>query len=169
MTAGGQAVEWRDAKREGKADIEQLLQSGQAIQIRPQGYSMYPMFVPGRDQAIIEPLGFREIKRGDVVLYRRDQFHLDQGLQADILVLHRVCKVKKDGFYMAGDNQSKLEGPLERRQIKGVLAAFIRNGSYISVNNPIYRALSWLWMTMRPFRMPLMRHGAALKRKMIKK
>ena len=36
-----------------KYDIEQLLEAGEIIQIYPEGYSMYPMFVPGRDAAVI--------------------------------------------------------------------------------------------------------------------
>ena len=35
-------------------DIEQLLEDGHVIRIKPEGYSMYPFFVPGRDAAIIE-------------------------------------------------------------------------------------------------------------------
>ena len=27
-------------------DIEQLLKDGSAIQLKPQGYSMYPLFIP---------------------------------------------------------------------------------------------------------------------------
>ena len=37
--------------------IEQLLADGQTIKIKPQGYSMYPLFVPGRDEACIERTG----------------------------------------------------------------------------------------------------------------
>ena len=37
-----------------KYDIEQLLEAGEIIQIYPEGYSMYPMFVPGRDAAVIK-------------------------------------------------------------------------------------------------------------------
>lgn len=35
-------------------DIEQLLKDGSAIRLKPQGYSMYPLFHPGRDEAVIE-------------------------------------------------------------------------------------------------------------------
>ena len=46
-TAGG---------NEKKMDIEQLLAQGHSVRIYPQGYSMYPMLVPGRDEAVIGPL-----------------------------------------------------------------------------------------------------------------
>ena len=35
-------------------DIEQLLKNGSAVKLKPQGYSMYPLFLPGRDEAVIE-------------------------------------------------------------------------------------------------------------------
>lgn len=137
-----------------KIDIENLLEQGQLIQIKPQGYSMYPMFIPGRDEAIIESTEPEALKRGDVVLYRRD---------GGILVLHRICKIRKGMFYMVGDNQSEVEGPLRGDQIKGVLIGFIRNGRNISVKHPIYIIASRLWLFLRPVRPVISKAGAALK------
>ena len=137
------------------ADIERLLEQGQSIQIQPQGYSMYPLFVPGRDAAVIERTESAGVKRGDVVLYRRE---------GGILVLHRVCRVRKDGFYMVGDNQSQVEGPLQGSQIKGILTGFVRKGKYRSVKNPVYRLASRLWLFLRPLRPGLSRAAAAVKR-----
>ena len=37
-----------------KIDLEQLLREGNIIRIKPQGYSMYPLFIPGRDEALIQ-------------------------------------------------------------------------------------------------------------------
>ena len=83
-------------------DIEQLLKQGNVIRIKPQGTSMYPLFVPGRDEACIERTDFSSLKRGDVILYRRDK---------SILVLHRIWKITNNSFYMVGDNQTEIEGP----------------------------------------------------------
>ena len=102
-----------------KLDLEALLQDGNIIRIRPQGYSMYPLFIPGRDEALIEAVSADTVRKNDVVLYRRDQ---------SILVLHRICKITPEGFFMVGDNQSEIEGPLRADQIKGRLIAFVRNG-----------------------------------------
>ena len=85
-------------------DIEQLLKEGNVLQIRPQGYSMYPLLVPGRDEVLLEKTDPRRAKRGDVLLYRRQ----NEG----ILVLHRVYRHTKEGLYMVGDNQTAIEGPL---------------------------------------------------------
>ena len=126
-----------------KYDLEQLLADGHPIRIRPQGYSMYPLFIPGRDEAIIEPVTPDRLRRNDVALYRRDQ---------GILVLHRICRVTKDGFYLVGDNQSEIEGPLRPDQFRGKLAEVIRNRRKISVRNPLYRFLSSLWLLLCPVR-----------------
>lgn len=55
-----------------KIDLEQLLREGNIIRIKPQGYSMYPLFIPGRDEALIQQTDYTDCHRNDVVLYRRD-------------------------------------------------------------------------------------------------
>lgn len=130
-------------KTDAKINIEALLEQGETIQIHPQGYSMYPLFIPGRDEAIIGKADVDKLRRGDVVLYRREK---------SILVLHRIWAKKPEGFYMIGDNQMEVEGPLRPEQIKGVLLAFIKKGRKISVKNPFYIVLSSLWMLAKPLR-----------------
>ena len=124
-------------------DIEQLLAEGKTIKIKPQGYSMYPLFVPGRDETCIDRADFSSLKRGDVILYRRDK---------SILVLHRIWKITGNSFYMVGDNQTEIEGPLRADQVRGKLTGFVRNGKFVDVKNPIYRFLSGLWLFLRPMR-----------------
>ncbi|MBQ8640174.1 MAG: S24/S26 family peptidase [Lachnospiraceae bacterium] len=140
----------------GEIQIEQLLDQGNTVSIKPQGHSMYPMFIPGRDEAILEKAEPSRLKRGDVVLYRRDQ---------GILVIHRIIRSTEEGFYLVGDNQHEIEGPLRPDQMKGVLTAFIRNGRYVSVRNPVYRAASHLWLFLCPVRVPLKNFVASWKRR----
>ena len=128
---------------DSQADLEQLLRDGNIIRIKPQGFSMYPLFIPGRDEALIQQVPVASLKRNDVALYRRDQ---------GILVLHRIVRVTSEGYYMTGDNQYEIEGPLRPDQFKGKLIAFVRNGKEISVRNPLYRFLSSLWLLMLPVR-----------------
>lgn len=140
-------------------DIEGLLRSGKSIQIKPQGYSMYPVLVPGRDEAIIEPVGVSVLKRGDVVLYRRDA-----GVTGGILVLHRIWKHTEAGFYMVGDNQKEIEGPLREEQIKGIMVGLIRKGKYVSVKDFRYRLLTGIWLMLRPLRPMISKTAAKIKR-----
>ena len=141
----------KEIPTESKIDIEKLLAQGSAIQFKPQGYSMYPLFVPGRDEAVVAPVSPKRLKRGDVVLYRRDR---------DILVLHRIWKRKEEEFYRVGDNQKEIEGPLSPDQMKGILVQVIRNGRQFSTKNVFYRFFAALWLRLRPLR-PLLSHAVA--------
>lgn len=128
--------------------IETLLNTYPSIQIEPRGNSMYPMLIPGRDKVVLEKADVNKLKKGDVVLYRRD---------TGILVLHRLAYCRQEGLYMVGDNQYVTEGPLAAGQVKGVLTAFIRKGRYIRATHPVYRAASLLWLFLLPFRRPIHR------------
>lgn len=126
-----------------KKDVEALLAAGSTVQVSPRGYSMYPLFVPGRDQAVIAPSREVPPKRGDIVLYRRKE---------GILVLHRIWKREKDHFYAVGDHQWEVEGPLEVSCILGAVTGIVRKGRFFSVKNLLYRVLAGLWLWARPVR-----------------
>lgn len=145
----------QDRLKGEKQDIEKLLAEGNVIQFKPQGYSMYPLFVPGRDEAVVAPAEVSKLRRGDVVLYRRDE---------SILVLHRIWKRKGDQFYLVGDNQTEIEGPLRPDQMKGILIEIHRNGMRFSTKNIIYRVLLGTWLCLRPLRPVISGAAAVLKR-----
>lgn len=145
---------------EALQSIEQILESGQALRIKPQGYSMYPVIVPGRDEVIVQKTDTAALKRGDVLLYRRDQ---------GILVIHRLYKKDKNGYYMVGDNQTEVEGPLRPDQIKGKMTVLIRKGREIDVNSLFYRMLCGIWLFMRPVRKPVSQAAAAVKRRIMRR
>jgi len=132
-----------------KKDIEELLKSGTSVGFYPQGNSMYPTIVPGRDNVIVEPLSERKIKRGDVLLFRRPD---NAPVYPGKLILHRVCKVKEDGIYMVGDNEKIVEGPLPRNVFLGVMTELHRKGKTIKVSSLFYKMLTRSWLFLRPVR-----------------
>ncbi len=131
-----------------KADVEKLIREGRTVQIRPAGYSMYPMLVPGRDEAGLCRADVRKLRRGAVILYRRKE---------GCLVLHRLVRIERGSFFAVGDNQTEVEGPLPLSQIRGVLLFFVRKGRYIPVSDPLDRIWARLWLFLPPVR------GAVLK------
>ncbi len=137
-------------------DILELLEAGKTVQIKPQGFSMYPMLVPERDSAILIKADRKRLKRGDVVLYRRNK---------SILVLHRIWRRSGDLVYLVGDNQEIIEGPLPLEQIRGILVAFIRKGRTISVRSPLYLFYSHMWLLLRPFRKQIRTIAVKIKNK----
>ena len=62
------------------------------------------------------------LRRGDVVLYRREN---------GMLVLHRIYKIGQDGLYLLGDHQTAIEGPVRREQVKGKMTGMVRDGRYM--------------------------------------
>ena len=137
-------------------EIEPLLKAGACIQIYPQGYSMYPFIDPRRDEVVLA--GIEEgsaLRRGDVVLYRREN---------GMLVLHRIYKIGQDGLYLLGDHQTAIEGPVRREQVKGKMTCMVRDGRYMDVGNPGYRMLSVVWLWLRPARRVIMVPAARLRR-----
>ena len=137
-------------------EIEPLLKAGACIQIYPQGYSMYPFIDPRRDEVVLA--GIEEgsaLRRGDVVLYRREY---------GMLVLDRFYKIGQDGLYLLGDHQTAIEGPVRREQVKGKMTGMVRDGRYMDVGNPGYRMLSVVWLWLRPARRVIMVPAARLRR-----
>ncbi len=127
-------------------EFEEILKDN-ILKIKPIGYSMYPVIVPERDYVYIEKADFSELKRGDVILYRRTQ-------PQAIYVLHRIWKVKSDGVYTVGDNQKDIEGPLGSDVILGKMIALDRNGKHIEASGLMYRLLTGIWLVLRPVRRP---------------
>lgn len=135
--------------------IEGLLGMGKAVRIKPQGYSMYPLIVPGRDSVIIESAEADGLKRGAVALYRR---------RSGMLVIHRIFRHDADGLYFVGDNQTAVEGPIKAEQIIGVMTVLERNGRSISTDSIVYRAVCMIWLWMRPIRRPVSVTAAFFKK-----
>lgn len=123
--------------------IAPLLREGKALEIHPTGTSMYPLLT-GEDAVIIRPVSKEEkIKKNQILLYQRDN---------GLLVLHRVCKIKEDGYYFVGDNQTEVEGPLKRGSLLAVVTDIRRHGRWFPVKHLLYRFLSRLWLFLRPVR-----------------
>ena len=137
-------------------EIEPLLKAGACKQIHPQGYSMYPFIDPRRGVVGVAGIGGGSaLRRGDVVLYRREN---------GMLVLHRIYKIGQDGLYLLGDHQTAIEGPVRREQVKGKMTGMVRDGRYMDVGNPGYRMLSVVWLWLRPARRAIMVPAARLRR-----
>ena len=145
-----------------KTDLEKLLRAGTPVGFYPQGTSMYPTIVPGRDNVIVEPLADTIPKRGDVLLFRRPD---SAPVYPGKLILHRVWKVKNDGIYMVGDNEKMVEGPLPIECFIGIMTELNRKGKQIKVTGLFYRILTKSWLFIRPIRFVVAKPLKIFKRK----
>lgn len=130
------ASEWVQA-------ILPVISKGYSMKIPLMGMSMYPLLVGERDEAVISSVASKKPIRGDIVLYsRNDGTH----------VLHRVYRFKGTDYYMLGDSQTWVEGPIKEESILAVATEIIRKGKSISCNHLFYRFVVQIWLLVRPFR-----------------
>lgn len=130
------------------AAILPVLRQGYSLKIPLSGTSMYPLLLGGRDEAIISDVKGKKLKRGDIVLYRR---------QDGTHVLHRIHHIKKEAYFMLGDSHIEIEGPINKKEILTYASAVVRKGQEINCNRYYYRLASAIWLILRPFRPVILR------------
>ena len=67
-------------------------------------------------------------------------------------ILHRVIGRRGDVLTIAGDNETERETGVNISQVIAVVTDFTRKGRDVSVNNPVYRTYSRLWLAVFPAR-----------------
>ena len=131
------AEEWFEA-------MEPLMREGYQLKICPEGRSMVPFLCGGRDEAVLSiPDSNYSYKKNDIVLYK---------IEKGIHVLHRICRINKDGIYTLGDGNLDVEGPFQREDFLAVVDYIIRKGKKLNKYDKKYIFLVDLWRMIRPFR-----------------
>lgn len=112
--------------------ISESLDKKEDVIIQVFGVSMYPFI---HDQVDKIKIHYSDVfKKRDIVLF----------LKEDGFVVHRILKIKKGKYYIAGDNQTKLE-IVELEQIKGIITEIITPKRTINVHEKKYRFNVYLW------------------------
>lgn len=129
-----------------------MLEENQTLKITPIGSSMCPFFYGGRDNVYLQRPHF-PLKRGDIALFQRED-----GTQ----VIHRIHHTKLSSgerlYYMLGDNQTRVEGPIQESQIFAKAVKILRKGKLIDCQrNYLYRIAAAAWLILRPVR-PVFMH-----------
>ena len=118
-------------------NIEQCLKELGFAVVPIRGTSMWPLLKEGKSQVQLVSGRTKQLKKGDIVLYRRKD---------GTLVLHRIVKVgEKDTFLVCGDHQWKLEEQIREDQILAAAQGFFMNGRYIDEKTWWYRLYKKIW------------------------
>lgn len=133
---------------------EEQLREGNTIRVRPRGFSMRPLIVPIRDEIIATPLGEKNPKRGDLLVFKRPN---------NQIIIHRVHHVHQEQFYLIGDSQTFIEGPISKDSVLGMVDLIIRNGKEVNVNALSYKFLTGTWLVLRPLRPALSKFASDFK------
>jgi len=134
-----------------------LLEETDAVPLVVSGSSMTPFLVHRRDTVYLSKV-CRPLKRGDMVLYRRD---------SGAYILHRIFRTEGDTFTMVGDNQTLLESGIRRDQVKAVVTAVYRKGRRLQKGSFWWEFFEKIWIRMVPVR-PAVRKGYACLKRLIK-
>jgi len=136
--------------------IKPLLLEGYKFKICPEGRSMIPFLQGGRDEAVLSiPDSGYKFRKNDIVLYK-----IEQGIH----VLHRICRIDKNGIYTLGDGNLGIEGPFKRDDFLAIVDYIIRKGKTIRSDDRRYIFLVSLWRMIRPFRPLVVRLYSRIRR-----
>lgn len=122
--------------------LRELAEEGRVVSMLIAGSSMSPFLCHKRDYIYFTKPD-RELRRGDMVFYQRDTGQY---------VMHRIYKRKKDDYYMVGDAQTQIEGPLRRDQIFARIIKVKRKGRIIEPGNFWWEFFEHVWIRIIPLR-----------------
>ncbi len=98
--------------------LEEQLRTVGFLVLTPRGVSMWPLLRNGRDSVRIEPVADPTALRiGDVPVYRRPDGQV---------VLHRIRHIGKDGYFICGDHQYRMEF-VPFSWVFGIMVAYYRD------------------------------------------
>lgn len=121
--------------REYVAALKEMVEQGMEVSMTIFGTSMEPFLIDKRDK-----IYFRKtedpIKKGDMVFYQR---------KTGEYVMHRVLKVRKHQYYLAGDHQTFLEGPIEAQQIFAKVISVERAGVWLTEKDRFWKFYAGWW------------------------
>ena len=136
--------------------LRELVEDGREVSLLVSGSSMSPFLAHQRDYIYFKKPD-RELRKGDMVFYQR---------RTGQYVMHRIWKVKNDKYYMVGDAQQEIEGPLEREQIFAVITKVQRKGKWIEPGNFWWEFFEKVWINIVPVRRVLVKmYGIVYKLK----
>ena len=127
--------------------LKEMIEQNTDVSIVISGNSMSPFLVNQRDVIYSSKIN-RKLKKGDLVLYQR---------LSGQYVVHRIVKVKKSGYYLAGDNQIAIEGPILDKQIFGLVTKVKRKGKWIEAGNFWWEFFEHVWVYLLPWRMIILK------------
>ena len=135
--------------------LKELVEQEKEVSVCIAGNSMFPFLVHQRDM-----ISFKKPKqplcRGDMVFYQRESGQY---------VMHRIYKICSEGYYLIGDAQSTIEGPLSEKQIFAVVTKVQRNGKWIGPEKLLWKFFAYIWIRIVPVRRMILKGYSVFIRK----
>lgn len=122
--------------------LRELTDQGKEVSMLVSGSSMTPFLGHQRDYIYFKKPD-RPLRRGDMVFYQRPTGQY---------VMHRIWKVKPEGYYIVGDAQTEIEGPVREEQIFAIITKVQRKGKWITSGDFWWEFFEKVWIRMVPVR-----------------
>lgn len=123
------------------------LKKRKQLLIVPVGISMQPLFKNSVTPVVVEYLSEKP-QKNDIILYNKDN---------NVLVLHRVISVKKDGVITRGDGCVGKGMFIPYSNVFGKCTAFYKGNKLVSINNVWYKLYVFVWKLLYPLRIIMSR------------
>lgn len=131
--------------------MKEIIQNGKECHMLVTGNSMAPFLYHERD-TIYFTSPTTPLKRGDMVFFQR---------ASGQYVMHRIKKVKKNPstsekeYYLIGDNQTEIEGPIYENQIFARVTRIRRKGRLLNKHHLCWFFFAHIWLLLIPIRREL--------------
>ena len=122
--------------------LEELTSENKTVGVPVSGNSMAPFLISQRDHVIFQKPD-RPLRKGDIVFFRRDSGEY---------ILHRIYRIRKNGYFILGDAQTKPEGPVREDQIFGLVTKIRRKGTWIDSGDFWWQFFEKVWIRIIPLR-----------------
>lgn len=133
--------------REYVSVLRELTEQGKEVGLIISGSSMSPFLIHQRDYICFKKPD-RKLKKGDMVFYQRDSGQF---------VMHRIWKIRPDGYYIVGDAQTETEGPVREEQIFALITKVQRKGKWLAPGDFWWEFFEHIWIHMIPIRRMIMK------------
>ena len=128
--------------REYVSVLKELVEEGKVVSMLIAGNSMSPFLYHQRDYIYFKKPD-QKLKRGDMVFYQRKNGQY---------IMHRIYKIRGEDYYMVGDAQQVIEGPLKREQIFAVVIKVKRKEKRIEPGDFWWKFFEKVWIRVVPMR-----------------
>ena len=135
--------------------LRELVEQEKEVSLLIAGNSMSPFLVHQRDTICFRKPD-KELRRGDIVFYQRENGQY---------IMHRIYKACPEGYYMVGDAQVAIEGPLRAEQIFAIVTKVRRKGKWIGPNDLWWRFFAHIWIRIVPMRRMVLKGYSVLTRR----
>ena len=142
--------------REYVSVLKELSDEGKVVSMRIAGSSMSPFLCHNREYIFFTKPD-RPLRRGDMVFYQRGTGQY---------VMHRIWKQDSRGFYIVGDAQTVIEGPVREDQIFALIIKVQRKGKILQPGDFWWEFFEHVWIRIVPVRRIILKlYSMGVKRK----